>query len=232
MARNIFISYKYGDTLVADLNKQELGVFNGELQYKKRPTRARDYVDELQEQLKSEDHINLGEKDGESLADFSNETIRTQLKDKIRQSSITLVLISKGMKDGSIPEKDQWVPWEISYSLRTTTVQKRKSLKNAVLGIVLPDENNSYDWYYTHNPACNSITHHTGQLFRILKNNMFNIKEKNLRECNGTQIHEGEPSYIKTVKLSDFKQLTETYIENAIEIRDNVDYYDVVINLD
>lgn len=232
MARNIFISYKYCDTLVPDLNKTESQFIGGRFQYVKRQTRVRDYVDEIQEHLKKDSHINLGEKDGESLEDFADETIRTQLKEKIRGSSITLVILSKGMRDTNQPEKKQWVPWEVSYSLRTTTVQNRKSQKNAVLGIVLPDENSTYDWYYTENPACNSITHNTGALFRILNKNMFNRKESLTRECNGTIIHEGEFSYIKTVKWSDFKISSEHYIEKAIEIRDNADDYEVIINLD
>jgi len=96
MARNIFISYKYNDDKVASLNPFSL-IFGG--------TIARNYVDELQEKLKEKNHINLGEKDGESLEDFSDSTIRSQLKEKIRQSSITIVLISKRMKDLTKEEK-------------------------------------------------------------------------------------------------------------------------------
>jgi len=223
MARNIFISYKYKDNKVGPLLPYS---------WAGTETIARYYVDELQKKLKEDDHINLGEKDGESLEDFADSTIQSELKGKIRQSSITIVLISKGMKDPDLPEKDQWVPWEISYSLRTTTVQNQKSLKNAVLGVVLPDENNSYDWYYRSNPSCNSITHFTSQLFNILKSNMFNIKEPTIRECNGSKISEGEASYIKTVKWDDFLGSTEFYIEKAIEIRDNENLYDIRINID
>lgn len=223
MARNIFISYKYKDTLVADLpDREDPSEF----------TKVRDYVDQMQGILREDDHINLGEKDGESLEDFADSTIETKLKDKIRQSSITIVIISKGMKEDGIPEKDQWIPWEISYSLRTTTVQNRKSQKNAVLGVVLPDENGSYEWYYRSNPECNSITHFTGQLFEMLKSNMFNIKEPKIRECNGSKINEGECSYIKTVKWSKFEDSSNWYIEKAIEIRDNADQYNLKIQLD
>ena len=223
MARNIFISYKYKDDQVASFPLHDLRGIT---------TIARHYVDELQKFLKEDDHINLGEKDGESLANFADSTIQTKLKDKIRQSSITIVLISKGMKENNHPEKEQWIPWEISYSLRTTTVQIRKSLKNAVLGIVLPDESGSYDWYYRYNPQCNSTTHHTDQLFNILSANMFNRKQRNTRECNGTTIHEGEFSYIKTAKWEEFKANSNYYIENAIEIRDKEDNYNIKIRLD
>ncbi len=231
MARNIFISYKYHDNQVGDLGIQKLKLTTNGIQYVKRPTNGRDYVDKLQEILNLYNHINLGEKDGESLENFSDETIVSKLKDKIRQSSTTIVLISKGMKELGKREIDQWIPWEISYSLRTTTVQKRKSYRNAVLGVVLPDENNSYDWYYRYNPDCDSITHLRDQLFGILKENMFNIFAPNTRECRGTKIHEGEPSYIKTVKWMEFCNNTEWYIENALEIQTKSHLYDIHINL-
>lgn len=229
MARNIFISYKYGDTLVADLESRFIESVGGRLVY--RDTRVRDYVDQLQRFLKHDDHINLGEKDGESLAEFTDSTIQTKLKGKIRQSSITIVLISKGMKEDWRPENEQWIPWEVSYSLRETTIMGRKSNRNAILGVVLPDENNSYDWYYSENPECSSTTHHTGQLFEMLKENMFNLKNPEIRECNGSKIMEGEFSYIKTAKWSNFIDSSNWYIEKAIEIRDKADEYDLKIQL-
>ncbi len=231
MARNIFISYKYHDELVGYLNNIDIKFINGKLDFVKRSTRARDYVDKLQKILKENNHINLGERDGESFEDFADITIESQLKRKIRQSSTTIVLISKGMKEGGIDEKDQWIPWEISYSLRTTTVENIKSHRNAVLGVILPDENNSYEWYYRENHDCNSVTHFTDQLFGILKENMFNVIDKNIRECRGSRIHEGESSYIKTVKWDVFCSDTERYIEKSLEIQRNGHLYDIHINL-
>lgn len=188
MARKVFVSYKYKDEKVADLK---------EFYYRK--TRVRDYVDRLQEKIGS-DNINLGEKDGESLENFSDEKIQTLLKEKIRQCSITIVIISKGMKTND-DEKEQWIPWEVSYSLRIVPTGGNTKQRNAILGVVLPDEKENYDWYYTSNPMCNCETHHTGQLFKILKDNMFNIREKEFRECYGSRIHtNNEPSFIKTVK--------------------------------
>ena len=97
MGRKIFVSYKYADTYVNSLNKKEFLFVNGNFISRNRTTRVRDYVDELQSVLDKEDHINLGEKDGESLKDFSEGYIESSLKDKIYSSSITIVMISKGM---------------------------------------------------------------------------------------------------------------------------------------
>lgn len=231
MTRKIFVSYKYADEQVPDLDMHEQFTnILGTIQLK-RNTRVRDFVDLLQEKIGA-DHINLGEKDGESLAEFSDESIETSLKNKIFHSSVTIVMISKGMVSPDV-EYDQWIPWEISYSLRTVPRENKTSQMNAVLGIVLPDKDDSYDWYYTYNSVCNSITHNTGQLFEILKKNMFNAKYPEQTICNGSTINHGEPSYIKTVKWKDFMSGNsfDGYINTSIQIRDNKQAYNLYINL-
>jgi len=232
MARKVFVSYKYKDEKVAVLKESYYEEVNTVMQWNTRKTRARDYVDRLQEKI-GEDHINLGEKDGESLEKFADTTIESSLKRKISQSSITIVIISKGMKTNE-DENEQWIPWEISYSLRKIPTGGNTKQMNAVLGVVLPDETGNYDWYYTSDQECNCTTNHTGQLFKILKKNMFNILKKEFRECGGTQIHiTDEPSLIKTIKWETFMtgENFDFYIEKAIAIRDNALLYDVHINL-
>lgn len=234
MGRKIFVSYKYADTLVNDLNKSDIKFIGGSFRLVPRGTRVRDYVDKLQEKIGKE-HINIGEKDGESLEDFADSTIETSLKKKIFQSSVTIVMISKGMKEPAKSEKDQWIPWEISYSLRVIKREDSSSQMNAILAVVLPDENNSYNWYYTENAECLCTTNHTEKLFKILSKNMFNIKEKQFRECNGIKIHiNNEPSFIKTVKWDTFMLANNDnyYIEKAIAIKDNKELYQSEINLD
>lgn len=233
MGRKVFVSYKYKDEQVANLKDFYYEEVDGRLALNNRKTRVRDYVDFLQNKIGKE-HINLGEKDGESLTDFSDEQIETQLKNRIRQSSVTIVMISKGMKVPAIPEKDQWIPWEVSYSLRVVPTGGNTKQMNAVLGVVLPDETGSYDWYYRNNPDCNSVTIFYGQLFKILGDNMFNILDKNIRVCNGTEIiKNNEPSFIKTVKWFEFinENDFDFYINKAIEIKENSKFYDVHVNL-
>ncbi|MFC4477314.1 TIR domain-containing protein [Flavobacterium chungangensis] len=231
MGKNIFVSYKYADTFVNNLNKSDSVFIGGNWLSFPRSTRVRDYVDELQVILDDEDHINLGEKDGESLKNFSEGYIESSLKNKIYRSSITIVMISKGMVEFFSDEKDQWIPWEISYSLKEVVRNDRTSRMNAILGIVLPDENNSYEWYYTQNVECNCTTHHTDKIFNILSKNMFNMKNPVNSSCGGIVIHHGEFSFIKTVKWNIFKNNPNFYLNKAIEIRDNKNLYEIRKNI-
>ena len=234
MGKKVFVSYKYKDEQVAKLQDYFYEEVDGRMIFNTRNTRVRDYVDKLQEKIGRE-NINLGERDGESLDEFSDQQIETLLKKRIRQCSVTIVMLSKGMKVLTEAEKEQWIPWEVSYSLRVVPTGGNTKQMNAVLGVVLPDETGTYDWYYRENPNCNSVTHLNSQLFKILRDNMFNILEKEFRECNGTKIHtKSEPSLIKTVKWVDFMQSKnyEYYIEKAVEIKDDAESYDVHVNLD
>lgn len=232
MARKVFISYKYADTKVAKLKDSYYEEVDGIWKWNFRLTRARDFVDKIQDKIGVE-HINLGEKDGESLANFSEGSIETQLKQRIRQCSITIVLISKGMIENGKLEKEQWIPWEVSYSLRTIPTGGYTKQMNAILGVVLPDERENYDWYYSSDLNCNCVSHSTGNLFKILKDNTFNIVGKEFRVCNGRQIYNNdEPSFFKTVQWDEFMNNHNYYIEKAIEIKNNKDAYEVHINLD
>ncbi|MFY0675637.1 MAG: TIR domain-containing protein, partial [Bacteroidia bacterium] len=199
MGKKIFVSYKYSDTQVLDLNIHEnVKDFWGNVHRQKITTTARHYVDKIDELLEADDNIYKGEDDGEDLSSLQDSTIGSKLGDKIFDSTVTIVLISKGMKEDWVPEKDQWIPWEVSYSLKEQTRQGRTSKTNAVLAVVLPDETGIYEYFITSNPSCNSITYHTDRLFQILRENMFNAKNKesNIRHCNGSKIYEGYPSYI------------------------------------
>lgn len=123
MGRKIFISYKYKDTDVRQM--YHIGCSQN------RKTRVRDYVDILQ-QVIGEQNINKGEKDGEDMSVLEDATIRSVLGDKIYDSSITLVLISPNMKDPNLPEIDQWIPWEISYSLREQSKESNQEKEEQV----------------------------------------------------------------------------------------------------
>ena len=223
MVRKVFVSYKYADDLVQDLN-----LYDKYWSSMKIITTARHYVDEISKRLKDDDHIYKGEDDGESMSNLADSSISSKLGDKIFESSVTIVLISKGMKENYSLEQDQWIPWEISYSLKEQTRQGRTSRTNGVLAVVLPDENGSYEYYITRDTECNCTNFNTPFLFQILRENMFNIKEPNIRLCNGSRIYHGDSSYIQSVKWVEFISNPSIYIDKAIELRDKKQEYNIV----
>ena len=207
MGKSIFVSYKYADAQVQDLGVYEVVDFFGTK--RKITTTARHYVDEIAAILEEGDHIYKGENDGESMVALEDTTIASKLGDKIFYSSITIVLISKGMKEDFSNEKDQWIPWEISYSLKEQSRQGGKSKTNAVLAVVLPDPWGSYNYFIEENSClyCNCRTLKTNFLFQILRDNMFNIRKPVYTDCVshiGSKPYKGYSSFIHSVKWNDF----------------------------
>ena len=216
MARKIFVSYKHADDSVHPINGE---------------TTARAYVDELID-LFEDDEIYKGEGD-EDLSDFKDETIESHLKDKIYDSSLTLVLISPEMKDSEQKESDQWIPWEVSYSLKEITRNGRTSRTNAMLAVVLPDEYLSYSYFLADDTCiiCHCRSLYIDRLFQILKDNMFNIKEPTFNNCanhpSNSPVYTGESSYIHSVKWCDFIEDKETYLQTAEDIKEKIDDYNI-----
>ena len=139
------------------------------------------------------------------------------------------------MKESGKTEKNQWIPWEISYSLKEVSRKNKNgdavtSRSNAMVAVVLPDENGSYSYYLESRNCCENgcTTHHTDKLFTILRKNKFNLKDANKKVCDtGSTIWYGECSYIKAVKWSDFISNYSTYIESASKRQDNIDDYEI-----
>ena len=219
MARKVFVSYKYSDPLVQNMGLWARGT-------------CRDYVDVVA-QLLEDIHIYKGEEDGIDLSNFKRDTIESHLKEKIRDSSVTAVLVSKGMKTLAV-EADQWIPWEVSYSLREHAREDRVSRANGVLAVIIPDEYGRYDYYFQPSGCvrCNVVTHRTDQLFEILRNNMFNKTSPFIQSClsqvHNTTYHVGsDHSYIPQVKWSDFILNPDYYISLAINLRDRISEFNV-----
>lgn len=150
MGRKIFVSYKHQDSDVKALP----GV-----PYVTRPC---DYVDYIKENVLSSDDIYKGENTDEDISYWNEDRIWNHLKNKIYDSTLTIVLISPNMKESGKWQRSQWIPWEIAYSLRETTRNDRTSHNNAILAVILPDRNGSYNYYQQM------------QLFPILKSNIDN----------------------------------------------------------
>lgn len=212
----IFVSYKHSDGNVFPLHQGS-------------ESTARDYVNEI-EDLLEETHIYKGEHDDEDLSQFKDSTIQSHLRDKIYDSSVTLVVISPHMKEFGVPESDQWIPWEVSYSLKEHSRNGRTSCTNAALAVVLPDREGSYSYYLEAKACCQSYCslHKTDSLFYILKRNMFNAKSKTPIGCGEDHlVYAGEHSYMRSVKWDAFKNNPNASIERALRINDRIEDYEV-----
>lgn len=223
MGNKIFVSYKYGDNQVENLDSYGYST-------------VRDYVDEFERILDLSDNIYKGESNEEDLSNLSDNTIWEKLKDRIYDSSVTIIFVSPGMKELGKSDRDQWIPWEISYSLKETSRRNKNgdsitSHSNAMVAVVLPDSVGSYSYYLESKSCCSGgcTMHHTNRLFTIIKKNKFNrVKNGSNRSCdNNDTIWTGTCSYIEAVKWSNFIKDYQKYIEKAIERRDNIDEYDI-----
>lgn len=150
MGRKVFVSYKYKDydvKMMPDVTQ---------------PTWPCDYVDYIKNNVLSSDDIYKGEDSNEDISSWSEDEIWDHLKGKIYDSTLTIVLISPNMKEPGKWQRSQWIPWEISFSVRETTRNNRTSHRNAILAVILPDKDGSYSYYDKNN------------LFPILKSNIDN----------------------------------------------------------
>lgn len=214
MGRKIFASYKYFDNNVESLPSKSW--FEN--------TTVRDYVDKFESLLENEDDIYKGESDGEDLSSKPEEEIEELLKQRIYDSSVTIIFISKGMKENR-PEKDQWIPWEVCYSIKKITRAGRTSQSNAVLCVVIPDSGGSYDYLITQDTDCNCTNYNTLFLFPILRKNMFNIKQPKISICNNQTLYHGYSSYLHIVKWEDFEKDYKSQIDISVYLKDIIDDY-------
>ena len=217
-ANNVFVSYKYHDSDVKPLVGST--------------TTVRDYVNYLEKIFDvSEKVYYRGEEDDNDLSDFTEDTIRQYLSNKIFYTTVTIVLLSPNMYDRSLPENEQWIPWEISYSLKETRRESGKSHMNAVLVVVLPDRNGKYD-YAVNQFDCHR-TIHTDRFFPIIRKNMFNIKKPEMGSCKcGCQVYRGVCSYIPLVTWSDFIKDHSGCIRMALDNKENWESFNICKNLE
>ena len=99
------------------------------------------------------------------------------------------------MKEYRKWEKSQWIPWELSYSIKETNRAGFVSHSNAILAVILPDRNNNYNYYNENN------------LFNILKQN---IKNKYIPVVNWARFKYNCDYYIN--KAYEAKKNTAKYL--------------------
>lgn len=223
MGRKIFVSYKYAD------NQVENFVWYVD-------ATVRDYINRFEACIDSSDDIYKGESNDEDLSKLEDDTIWKKLKDRIYDSSVTIIFISPGMRDIRKADRDQWIPWEVSFSLKETSRKNKNgnpvtSHSNAMLAVVLPDASGSYEYYLEPKTCCDigCTSHNTDKLFQIIRRNKFNrIKNGSVDICDEKRtVWHGACSYIEAIRWSDFILDYKKYVDKAVERMNHIDEYNI-----
>ena len=166
----------------------------------------RDYVDVLEQRL-GKDNIYKGEHRDEDLSGKPDDFIWEHLKDKIYDSSVTIVLISPNMREKEKWDRSQWIPWEVRYSLCEYKRELRYSHTNGLIYVVLPDIFGNYDYAIEHKDCCQRGCEifYSSPMFYIMERNLFNKKALNQLDCNeGDEVYSSFDSYALIVRWRDF----------------------------
>ena len=175
MAHKTFISYKYSE--------------------------AQNLRDRIIDSLGDDATYYQGEtSDSPDLTDTSTENIKRVLKDKMYNTSVTIIIISPNMKDS------KWIDWEIEYSLKDIQRQNRTSHTNGVVGVIMKYDGD-YSWFKCSGSNCHgniTYSYKMDKVFNIISNNHFNSNPKkwHCSECEAYDFMNG--SYITFVEEEDF----------------------------
>lgn len=192
MAHKTFISYKYSEA--QKLRDDIITALGGDASYYKGET-----------------------SDSPDLTDTSTKNIKNNLKKKMYDTSVTIVIISPNMK------KSKWIDWEIEYCLINITRKNRTSHTNGVVGVIMK-YNGGYNWFkttVTNNDGCSSSSYKEDLVYDIINNNRFNQNPK-VYSCNVCKTVDAlSGSYIAYVEEEDFLANPSKYIDNAYEKSEN-----------
>lgn len=191
MARKTFISYKYSDVVAGHTNNLR---------------------DRIIAKLGDGSRFYRGENGyTKDISSYSAGYIKETLKKMIRDTSVTIIILSPNMK------LSEWMNWELTYSLMITERDGRRSLTNGVVAVVQKQPTfygDGYAWFknWYGNWAVDKA-------FEIIRNNQNNRKPYVSENWS--------PNYIDIISEDTFIRNPEKYIEEAYNKAQNLDYYNV-----
>lgn len=166
------------------------------------------------------DIVNYSEKEDKSH--LTDESIWNALLNRIKGSTITVVILSKDLVTEGKGEAGRnfmdsgWVYKEISASLRDWN-------NNRINGVIAVAPDNFYDEFLTRRRCfeCQGI-HYSfkeGMINEIITANEHNVKDKFKKggKCSDDPLHD---CYISVVRFSEFMQNPKKFIDNAADKRD------------
>lgn len=202
MATKVFISFRFSDG--KKIKDELVDLFDG-----------------------STEVINRSE--GKDRSQMSEETIQDYLYDKLKDTSVTIVLLTPeaiSYKKDLLGNYDDWLYDELRYSLEN----RENNRTNGVIAIYTDeakdkvlDDSTHYCQHCQQTKSCRFLKYFDN----LARENMLNIKlayKKN--PCNDLYDNEHD-SYISLVSLNDFKEDYSRYIQNAKDKRERLDEFNI-----
>lgn len=192
MARKTFISYKYSDVVEGKANNLRdriIAKFGDDAKY-----------------YRGEDGYT------KDLSSYSASYIKETLKEMIRDTSVTILILSPNMK------QSQWMNWELSYSLSEITRNERVSHSNGAVAVVQKQPTygilDGYAWFKT--PWNSWDTNKAFELVRLNRDNKKVYAPYSLSD-----------NYIDIITEDTFLRDPFKYIEEAYTKSQNIDHYNI-----
>ena len=161
--------------------------------------------------------------------EMSEETIQKYLYDKLKDSSITIVLLTPNAVNYSRNQNnvvDDWLYDELRYSL----YNRNGNPINGAIALYTPQVEKLIIQKNTHTcDKCNKVTNvNTILKFdNLVWDNMMNIKGKyKTNQCDNVYDSDND-SYISLIKLEDFYNSPEKYLEKAANKRRDFEKYTI-----
>lgn len=195
MANRVFISFRFKD--------------------------GNNYKLKLEEKFKSNaDIINCSE--SKDRSQMTEDTIQKYLYDKLRNTSVTLILLTPeaiNYKRDYFGKVDDWMYDELRYSLD----DREGNRSNAILAVYTPEakkyiieENNNND----------AIT--IKDFNNLVRKNMFNVKDIYKFDKNSKYYNSNYDHYCSLISWDNFISDPNKYIDIALEKRNNIKHYEII----
>lgn len=161
---------------------------------------------------------------------MSEETIRKYLYEKIRETSVTIVLLTPlavSYEKNASGQYDDWLYDELRYSLQ----DRSENRTNGAVAVYTDESQMQLYSLVEHScSVCNTTSKCKSILSfdNLVRKNMFNVKEE-FKKCSCYDVYDSdEDSYISLVHIDKFKENCVKYIENAKSKRDRKEQFDIV----
>lgn len=186
--------------------------------------------DKLVDFLEEQDLI-IDKSEDKDRREMTDETIQSYLFEKLKDSSITIVLLTPkavNYKRDSRNRIDDWMYDELRYSLYNRT----DNPINGVIALYTPQTEDAIIRKSTHTcDKCNTTTNVKTVLEfdNLIRDNMMNvIKKYKKNSCDGI-FDSDYDSYISLVKLEEFYNKPSQYIDIATEKRKKSEQYTIKV---